>query len=383
MRAAAVAERVARPLEAPIEPGKRALRRGLLAAVAAGAVFVLLQALLAAYNLHVFHQALAKRVDQGSVSWCLGHCMRQAIPEALFAYIGFALIGVVVAVAGRRVLSALPASLYVLYGVPHGIHSLMPIGLQWQVQCYDRCPGVWFGFPVLGAAVDLALVLAPAMVVAWSVRPERWPGPVDRSTVAAIGLALGLAILTYRTSAVIGRPPDPATALALGAFGVAAGARRPWWPWVPVVAATTVGGYFVFLWSSIVAPDPGFTVSWSQALLFFAESVVPILVLTVLGSSWTLWAAALRKGTSRPLWLLAGLNVLNLADALLTQFAVRSGGALELNPLVRVVGLPLKLVAVGALSVLLYKRRPAALMWPIAVLLWVLCYHVSGIIVNR
>ena len=84
--------------------------------------------------------------------------------------------------------------------------------------------------------------------------------------------------------------------------------------------------------------------------------------------------------------LLAAYNLHLIREAiarLLTRFAVESGGAQELNPFVRTLGLPFKLVAVGALGLLLYKRRPAALVWPIAALLWVLCYHVSGIVVNH
>jgi hypothetical protein len=151
------------------------LRRGLVAALAAGAIFVLLQALLATYNLHVLGDAVAKRVEQLPVSYCLGHCLREAVPEALFAYAGFALAGVVVAAAGHRLLCALPASLYALFGLPQSPHVPLPIGQQWQLQCYDRCPGPWFGSPWVGAATDLALVLIPAVLVAWTLRPQRWP----------------------------------------------------------------------------------------------------------------------------------------------------------------------------------------------------------------
>jgi hypothetical protein len=49
---------------------------------------------------------------------------------------------------------------------------------------------------------------------------------------------------------------------------------------------------------------------------------------------------------------------------------------------VRIAGLPAKVVLVGLLTWLLYRRRPAALVWPAAALVAVTCYHVSGILVN-
>lgn len=226
------------------------------------------------------------------------------------------------------------------------------------------------------------LVLTPAVVVAWSVRPLRWPGSLDRSVVVAIGLAIGLMVLTYRTTVVITHPLEARVAWAVASFALAAGARRPWWPWAHAIWAAATTGVLGALWSTLVAPHPMSPISLAQTFVYVAESLAPFLVVVILGSSWNLWAAALRKGIERPLALLAAINVLNLADALLTRFAVDSGGAAELNPLVRTLGLPIKLVAVAALSVLLYKRRASALVWPVAVLLWVLCYHISGMVVN-
>ena len=80
--------------------------------------------------------------------------------------------------------------------------------------------------------------------------------------------------------------------------------------------------------------------------------------------------------------LLVTVNLLNLADAVLTRFAVSAGAAVELNPVVRLIGLPAKLLLVGLLSWLLYRRRPATLLFPAAVLLVVLAYHVSGLIID-
>ena len=67
---------------------------------------------------------------------------------------------------------------------------------------------------------------------------------------------------------------------------------------------------------------------------------------------------------------------------MLTQFAVRAGAAVELNPVIRAIGLPAKVVLVGLLSWFLYRRRSAALAIPVAILLVVLAYHVSGLIID-
>ena len=80
--------------------------------------------------------------------------------------------------------------------------------------------------------------------------------------------------------------------------------------------------------------------------------------------------------------LLVAVNVLNVADALFTQFAINARQATELNPLVRSVGLPAKIAGVGLLSWLLYRKRPALLLIPAAALLVVLAYHLSGLVID-
>ena len=72
------------------------------------------------------------------------------------------------------------------------------------------------------------------------------------------------------------------------------------------------------------------------------------------------------------------LNVLNLADAVLTRFALTSEQAIESNPVVRAIGLPTKLVVVGGLSVLLYRLRPRVLPWIVLLLSAVIVWHAAG-----
>ena len=82
------------------------------------------------------------------------------------------------------------------------------------------------------------------------------------------------------------------------------------------------------------------------------------------------------EGTSgrHALFLLAAVNILNLADALLTDLAIRAGLATELNPVASAIGTPGKVALVGVASFLLYRIRPRALAWPTLVLASVVGY---------
>jgi hypothetical protein len=82
------------------------------------------------------------------------------------------------------------------------------------------------------------------------------------------------------------------------------------------------------------------------------------------------------EGTSEryALFLLAAVNILNVADAILTDLAVRAGLATELNPVASAIGTPGKLALVGVASFLLYRIRPRALLWPTLALALVVAY---------
>jgi len=87
------------------------------------------------------------------------------------------------------------------------------------------------------------------------------------------------------------------------------------------------------------------------------------------------WAPGLADRPRRALLL---LNALNVVDAVFTAFAVRTEGAVEANPFVRVIGLPAKIVLVGALSLLVFRVRPRALAWLTLTLAGVLVWHLAG-----
>jgi hypothetical protein len=76
--------------------------------------------------------------------------------------------------------------------------------------------------------------------------------------------------------------------------------------------------------------------------------------------------------------LLLALNGLNLLDAILTFVVTRVGVAREGNPIVDAMTLPGKVAFVAALSFLLWKLRPGALIVPVVAYALVVCYTVAG-----
>ena len=92
-------------------------------------------------------------------------------------------------------------------------------------------------------------------------------------------------------------------------------------------------------------PYPDF--SLLEAWRYEVQIAWPIVVIALLASGWQPLAWGLRRMQARPLRLVVAVNLLNVVDAVMTTLAVRSGGAVEANPLVRFGGLPLKIVLVG------------------------------------
>lgn len=111
---------------------------------------------------------------------------------------------------------------------------------------------------------------------------------------------------------------------------------------------------------------------WERLIRYSADGAVPVEDLRE-----SFWVMSLRpEGTSgrHALFLLAAVNILNLADAILTDLAIRAGLATELNPVASAIGTPGKVALVGVASFLLYRIRPRALVWPALVLASVVGY---------
>jgi hypothetical protein len=361
------------------------LRPAFIATSIGLAVFLLIQGILAAYNVHVIRDAINEGLVNGYPS-NYSSLLRRLFAALILGGISYpvlALVGIAIARRGHRLLFVLPAASFVLvavivYGPPY---QPQPIGTEWWIQCFNGiCADPWFAHPWLGPLVDLTLVLIPGLVVAIRVRSRRWPEVRDAPAIAAI-LATGAVVVTAAwTTAVIQASVDLRAVVAVGAFGIVIGTARPWWPWLHVLFATLVTGALVSFAESILLPYPEF--SLLEAWRYGLQMAWPIVVIGLLASGWQPLASALRRMQDRPVQLVIAVNALNIVDAVMTTLAVRSGGAFEANPLIRFGGLPAKVLLVGVLTVLLYRRRPASLVWPAVALLWVACYHVGGILVN-
>jgi hypothetical protein len=347
-------------------------------------IFLVIQSVLAAYNVHLIREAFNQGQLNGYPALYSSLPLRLLTTSVLgsITYLVFAIAGLAIASRGHRLLFVLPAASFVLVaviGTGYG-HQPQAIGMQWQLQCYRDVCNPWFAYPWVGPLVDLSLVLVPGWIVAVRARARRWPGMIDPPAIAASLAAVALVAMAGWTIAVIESSVDLPAVVAVGSLGIVIGMARPWWPWLHVLFATSVVGSLASLVGSFLFPYPGFSVL--EALHYEAAATWPIVVIGLIASGRQPLAWVLRRGQDRPLMLVIGVNLLNVVDAVMTALAVRSGDAVEANPLVRFGGLPLKIVLVGVLTWLLYRRRPHSLVWPAAALLWVACYHVSGIFVN-
>jgi hypothetical protein len=347
-------------------------------------VFLAIQTLLAAHNVNVIRDATARGLVDG-YSLSLGDRLVPALVGGVSGYLAIAVVGLAIAQRGHRLLFAAPAAALVLAAFfVDGSHRPQPIGTQWAFWCFSTnevCPGLWFTDAWAGALLDLVLVLLPGGVVALRVRPRRWPGVADGPALAAILTAVAAVVAAGWAIAVIEGYLHLQELMAVATAGLLIGTARRWWPWPHILLAASVSGAFWWLWYEILFPDPRFPTSgvpWPHLL----EVTGPLVAVGLVASAWEPLAWLLRRAKERPMSLVIAVNVLNVGDAVLTALAVSSGGALEANPVVRVAGLPAKVALVGLLTWLLYRRRPAALVWPAAALVAVSCYHVTGILVN-
>ena len=299
------------------------------------------------------------------------------VPD-LLVYAGLAGAGLVLVALGYRFLWCLPAVLFATLPIVGAAHAPQFIGTGWWALVEMTGRHSWFGNAPVSSGADLALVLAPA--AAWvgtvSRRPHRSLGMTGVLAVAVVTGVVGIAL---RTAFVVSNSlPEVGMVAAVCTFALLASTSRPWWPWATVLVAGLVCGLIQELLVRLGIAH-GRT---SVVLGTTPREQIVVTVCAVVVSCWEPLSTAMRGSEESPLGLLIAVNVLNVADAALTQFAIRAGQATELNPLVRSIGLPAKIVGVGLLSWLLYRKRPALLLIPAAALLLVLAYHVSGLVID-
>jgi Domain of unknown function (DUF5658) len=191
--------------------------------------------------------------------------------------------------------------------------------------------------------------------------------------IALVTVVLFLVLWIY-VRAYTSQPAYPWTA-AFAAFvpllllGLLTDVRRPW----PISAAVVVGGVLAFDWLARIETG---SAGWPSSSI--AVGMLTFAVPLALGLAWLPLATGLDWLAERPLVGLIALNVLNVADAMLTRFALHSEQAVEANPLIRSVGAPAKIVAVALLGWLLYRVKPQAVVWPVIAFVAVIGWHIAG-----
>lgn len=201
----------------------------------------------------------------------------------------------------------------------------------------------------------------------------------------AVPRLAGLALTGFAVWAVLwawelaGTRPSPflpqlPKVLSLLAFGVLLATLRPRIAWTLLAVA----GLLATSWLSLTFAGAGFSGTGWAGFVSSLPYSLPFLALPVLAASWDPLARGLEALVERPGRAAVLLNALNIADALFTALAVRAEGAVETNPFVRLIGLPGKIVLVGALSLLILRVRPRALAWLSLAFAGVLVWHLAG-----
>ena len=291
--------------------------------------------------------------------------------ENVGLFVGQALTGFVLVAVGWRRLWVVPVLLFAfLPDVPYLI-TVVLVG-DWSefadVVGYGWGPMTALG--QFGGPILVALLLAPGFWLAHKIGPQPARPRPSQEEAASLGvMVLVIGMVVYVRMVLAPYEPyllDQLIEFApLVVFGAAVGTTKGWWPW----AHLTVG---------VLAVGP---LTWTHEF-GYVEYYLPLALAALLAASWQPLARLIRTSDQGPFVTLVLLNVLNVADAALTQWAVAAGQATELNPLVTTFGMSIKLVLVAAASILIYRLRPKALIWPTLALGAVAVWHLIGLIVN-
>jgi len=226
----------------------------------------------------------------------------------------------------------------------------------------------------MGVGIEFVLVCLPAAAIALGHHGVRRPATDRRLAVGSFALCVAIFALWQSTAATTYGDPtvnwtfDLSRVLPLFVLGAILG-LTPRTSWLLALAI----GLSWFWWQTFVANQDALTL----------VSIVPFMFAAALGAAWRPLAVGLKRLEDRPWALFWIANGLNVADAVVTWAFLRTGQIAEANPVVRGIGLPAKVILVGALTWLLLRTRPRALVWPILVLAFVMAWDVAGIILGH
>jgi hypothetical protein len=226
-------------------------------------------------------------------------------------FVNLSLSAAILAHAGCRRTFFLPTlvSVGVLLIFPPPFRHLSPTPFPFGWLAWPSLPW-WVRNTVLSDAIGLALVLAPATLLALS-GPRSRPKRLSAADWAALGIvatAIGVFAVAAPHSAggsvIVGQQLRGYWTLpSVGLFGILLGTRRPWWPWVYIVFP--FAGVWIPWVSDVVLGDPGDlvgddlrTVQTGVIVLTFLRDVFPMIVVGLVGASWRPLATVL-GGRSR------------------------------------------------------------------------------------
>lgn len=286
-------------------------------------------------------------------------------------FLGQALTGFVLVAVGWRRLWMAPVLLFVfLPELPHLI-NLVLVG-DWS-EFADVMGFGWGPMTALGrfgGPILLVLLLTPGFWLRYKSNLRSSHRRISQAKAASLGIMMLVVGMVIYVRMVLA-PYDPHLLdqliefAPLVVFGASLGTAKGWWPW----AHLAIG---------VLAVGP---LAWVNEF-GYAEYYLPLAIAALVAALWRPLARLIGTSDQGPFVTLVLLNVLNVADAALTQWALAAGQATELNPFVTTFGMPIKLVLVAAASILIYRLRPKALIWPTLALGAVAVWHVIGLIVN-
>jgi Domain of unknown function (DUF5658) len=270
-----------------------------------------------------------------------------------------------------------------------------PLGSDWFGRTVPSLAAVW-----RAAAIDYGLALLPAAVLAFGIsRIDRRRFGANRSTpvrprarrltnaqlagLVWAGFLFWLVLHTHELIEVNG-PKTSTDVLAFLPFFLlgAVLSRGPTWRFVPLVAVPVL---WVTTWLPLAFAF-GIHALRLHDMRDDVSILMPFVWVVAAGLAWDPVTALVSWATTderrRVVALAVALNVLNVADAAFTMVAVRSGQAVEANPVAAWLGPGVKIVVVGAASVFLARHRPRVLVWLVLAMLAVVAWHVSGFVLD-
>lgn len=290
-------------------------------------------------------------------------------------FLGAVLAATILVRSGYRVWVAITCVVVSLALIQYSVGGMLlrPLGIAWTpaIGTADDSPA-WVARPTLGVAIELILLVIACLAAGTRIPQPRMHAQlkmrIAAATVCVAALIMARAVASPDAWAASGGSGRYAAMAALLVLGYLGGGNKSRLRWLLLLfpLLTTLD------WISLFLPEP--------SLARVLSPTIPYV--TAVGLGLLIYPLAERLGKAQkmsPRVLLILVISLNAIDAVLTWSFVSSNEAAELNPVVRLIGLPGKVAVVTIAATLVYRFRPSALVWPVTALGVVICWHVVGL----